>query len=51
MGPAREKGQDLVPHEPLFEHNLAVDVYTVELKEVFGRIDTQRRNLLHGGPS
>jgi hypothetical protein len=50
-GQSGEKGQDLVPREPFFENDLAVDVHTVELKKVFGRINTQRSNLLHGGPS
>jgi hypothetical protein len=50
-GQPSEKGQHLVPHEPLFEDDFAVHVHAVELKEVLGRIDTQRSNLLHGGPS
>jgi hypothetical protein len=46
-----EKGQDRVPHAPLCEDDRAVDVHAVELKEMLGRVDTQRRNLLHGGLS
>jgi uncharacterized glyoxalase superfamily metalloenzyme YdcJ len=50
-GQAGDKRQDLVPHESLFEDDLAVRIHTVELHEVLGRIDTQRSNLWHGGPS
>jgi hypothetical protein len=50
-GQAGAKGQDLRPDEPLFEHHFAMGVYAMEVKNVLGRVDTQRSNLLHSGPS
>jgi hypothetical protein len=46
-----DKGQDLRPGEALFEHHLAMGVHAMKVKAVLGRVETQRSNLLHGGPS
>jgi hypothetical protein len=46
-----DKGQDLRPGEALFEDHLAVGVHSMKVNNVLGRVDTQRSNLLHGGPS
>jgi hypothetical protein len=46
-----DKGQDLRPGEALFEDHLAVGVHSMKVNNVLGRVETQRSNLLHGGPS
>src|SRR5262249_14831558 len=49
-GQSGDKRQDLVPHESLFEDDLAVRVHAVELKEILGPMDPRRRTLWIGGP-